>query len=100
MRATLWFLGASGSAIFFTTLIGICSKCVWDFRLAVFDLAIDERYRSAGYTGDLFWEPDWFVSLDSQARLAGFVPDVLEMGRARWRRLLCLIRRMYTDEHR
>jgi hypothetical protein len=33
-------LDTSGSAIFFTTSIGTCSKCVWDFRVASVELAM------------------------------------------------------------
>jgi len=56
-------LDTSSSAIFFTTSMGTCSKCVWDFRVALFDLGIDEQYRDARHTGDLFWKPGRFLSL-------------------------------------
>src|SRR5688572_12676826 len=72
MRAVPTFLslGGSGSAIFFTTLSGTCSKCVLDFRVALFDLAIDEQYRDPRYTGDLFWKPVAWLALAKRARLA------------------------------
>src|SRR5512145_3307937 len=50
-------LDTSCSAIFFTFSIGTCSKCVWDFRVESFDLAIDEQYPGARRTGHLFWKP-------------------------------------------
>ena len=46
-----WSLGTSSLAIFLTTSRGICSKCVWDFRVASFGLVIHEQYLSARHTG-------------------------------------------------
>jgi hypothetical protein len=44
-------------------LSGTCSKCVLDFRVALFDLAIDEQYRDPRHTGDLFWKPVAWLAL-------------------------------------